>query len=290
MKEAIAEVHSLVLRDGRRLAWADYGDPAGRPVLYLHGIPGSRLEIAGADAAARTAGLRLIAVDRPGCGRSDPRPDLTFGNYAADVSQLLDELSVSAVDVAAASGGGGFGLGLAARSQGRVRRLILICAMAPSVPREALRGRQPRISFAYALARRAPWLLRPWLRRQVRSLAAADPARLARWARGLPPADRAAMLDPKLRQIINLDAAEALRQGAAAAVGELALYGQPPGFALTDIVVAVHLLHGAEDHTVPVGVAEWLARQLPNATLEVVPGAGHWFAIATPDRVMQLLS
>ena len=290
MNKAIAEVHCAVLRDGRRLAWANYGDPAGRPVLYLHGIPGSRLELAGADAAARTAGLRLIAVDRPGCGRSDPRPDLTFGNYAADVTQLLDALSVSAVDVVAASGGGGFGLGLAASSQARVRRLILICAMAPSAPREALRGRQPRISFAYALARRAPWLLRPWLKRQVRSMSAADPARLARWARSLPPADRAAMLDPHLRQLINLDTAEALRQGPAAAVAELALYGQPPGFAFTDIVAGVHLLHGAEDHTVPVGVAQWLTHELPNATLEVIPRAGHWFAIAMPDRVMQLLS
>jgi pimeloyl-ACP methyl ester carboxylesterase len=39
----------------------------------------------------------------------------------------------------------------------------------------------------------------------------------------------------------------------------------------------------------PVGVAQWLTHELPNATLEVIPGAGHWFAIAMPDRVMQLL-
>jgi pimeloyl-ACP methyl ester carboxylesterase len=290
MDRAIAEVHCVVLGDGRRLAWAEYGDPTGRPVLYLHGIPGSRLEIAGADLAARTAGLRLIAVDRPGHGRSDPRPDLTFGNYGQDVAQLLDELSVAAVDVVAASGGGGFGLGLAARARDRVGRLVLVCAMAPSVPRQALHGRQPTMAFAYALARRAPWLLRPWLERQVHSMAAAGPTRLARWARALPPADRAVVLDPQLREVINLDAAEALRQGPAAAVGELTLYGRQPDFALTDIDVAVHLLYGAEDHTVPVGVAEWLTQQLPNATLEVIPGAGHWFAIAMPDRVIKVLS
>lgn len=38
------DVSLVRLRDGRSLAWAEYGDPRGKPVLYFHGFPGSRLE------------------------------------------------------------------------------------------------------------------------------------------------------------------------------------------------------------------------------------------------------
>jgi pimeloyl-ACP methyl ester carboxylesterase len=64
------------LPDGRRLGHADFGDPEGAPLLHLHGTPGSRLDFATDryDAALREAGVRFIAVDRPGFGMSDPKP------------------------------------------------------------------------------------------------------------------------------------------------------------------------------------------------------------------------
>ena len=31
--------HTFTLSDGRKLGYADYGDPNGKPVLYQHGIP-----------------------------------------------------------------------------------------------------------------------------------------------------------------------------------------------------------------------------------------------------------
>jgi pimeloyl-ACP methyl ester carboxylesterase len=53
----------LALPDGRVLGWAEYGDPGGPPVVFLHGTLGSR--ISRPDDAA-WAGVRLITVDRPG--------------------------------------------------------------------------------------------------------------------------------------------------------------------------------------------------------------------------------
>jgi hypothetical protein len=32
------------MRDGRTLAYAEYGSPAGQPVIYCHGVPSSRAE------------------------------------------------------------------------------------------------------------------------------------------------------------------------------------------------------------------------------------------------------
>ena len=39
-------VPRATLRDGRQLAFAEYGDPAGWPVFFFHGWPGSRLDFA----------------------------------------------------------------------------------------------------------------------------------------------------------------------------------------------------------------------------------------------------
>ncbi len=69
---AVPRFDSVVaLRDGRSLAYAEWGDPLGRPVVLFHGQPGSRLLCPDAD-ATESAGVRLITVDRPGYGRSDP--------------------------------------------------------------------------------------------------------------------------------------------------------------------------------------------------------------------------
>jgi len=65
---------SIHLPDGRLLAFAEWGDPKGRPVFLFHGMPGSRLFFPDPVVAAE-ARVRAITVDRPGMGRSDPQPD-----------------------------------------------------------------------------------------------------------------------------------------------------------------------------------------------------------------------
>jgi hypothetical protein len=58
----------LRLPDGRRLGFAEYGDPGGGPCFYCHATPGSRLDPAAlfARAPETLSGIRLIAVDRLG--------------------------------------------------------------------------------------------------------------------------------------------------------------------------------------------------------------------------------
>jgi len=63
---------TIRLPDGRGLAYSEWGDLAGRPVVLLHGTPGSRLICLDEDATL-AAGVRLLTMDRPGYGLSDPR-------------------------------------------------------------------------------------------------------------------------------------------------------------------------------------------------------------------------
>jgi pimeloyl-ACP methyl ester carboxylesterase len=82
------------LRTGRRLGFAEYGDPGGIPFFYFHGWPSSRLEGRAAAGIAARLGVRLIAPERPGCGLSEFQPHRTLRSWPADVSELADHLGL----------------------------------------------------------------------------------------------------------------------------------------------------------------------------------------------------
>ena len=99
---------SLTLRlpDGRRLCYAEFGDPHGLPVLAIHGTPGSRFMFGLTDKAARERGLRVIAPDRPGYGHSDYRRNPSLMRSAEDFIALADTLELEQLAVIGVSGGG----------------------------------------------------------------------------------------------------------------------------------------------------------------------------------------
>jgi hypothetical protein len=56
----LISVRSVPLADGRVLAYREFGDPEGSPVVNCHGGLVCGLDVAPFDAAARAGGLRLI--------------------------------------------------------------------------------------------------------------------------------------------------------------------------------------------------------------------------------------
>ena len=80
-----AEDGTLRLGDSRTLGYAQYGRPDGQPLFYFHGHPGSRLEARFAHEAAARAGLRVIALDRPGYGLSDSQPGRAITGWPASL-------------------------------------------------------------------------------------------------------------------------------------------------------------------------------------------------------------
>ena len=90
MKTSIQQ--TLHLADGRILSYAEYGDPTGKPLFFFHGGNDSRLEAAILDETAQTLGVRILAPDRPGYGRSTFQPNRTFLDWPEDVAQLADAL------------------------------------------------------------------------------------------------------------------------------------------------------------------------------------------------------
>jgi pimeloyl-[acyl-carrier protein] methyl ester esterase len=49
------------------------------------------------------------------------------------------------------------------------------------------------------------------------------------------------------------------------------------------------LVHGEHDPLMPLAAAQWLAGHMPNARIEVFPGAAHAPFLSQPERFAELL-
>lgn len=263
------------------LHWHEFGDPAGTPVLHFHGTPGSGREASALDAAARAAGVRLIAPDRPGMGRSPHVPGRRLAHWPAEVLALLEELGTERVGVLAWSGGGPYALACLARIPGRLTGVALL-APAGLLPRVPWANRLlPRLYLpaAAVVARARDWgptaaRAQYRLRRARHRLAAPPPAPLA----------------PSAAAVLASSWREAFRQGAAGPVRDELVINEdwsallPPARRAPD--VPVRIWHGGRDRTVPHRHSRRLARAL-DAPLEEVRDGDHPAALlqAGPDAL-----
>lgn len=114
---------SILLPDGRRLAWWEWGPEGGDPILFCPGAATSGRLGFGAD-VLEDLGLRLLAVDRPGVGRSDPHAEKTLDSWAEDVAELIGARRLGHPLGLGFSQGAPFALALAGR--GLLRRVAIV--------------------------------------------------------------------------------------------------------------------------------------------------------------------
>lgn len=276
------------LPDGRHLGYAEVGDPAGAPLLQFHSNPGSRLDFAFAqhDQALRAAGVRLIGVDRPGYGLSQPKPGRGHADWPADVTALADSLELDRFAVLGYSRGGKYALACAALIPERLTAVgMLSTGTTPDMPGYAHAfPRLARLEFAFA--RRAPGV---WTRVTNSSIRRGnkDPAAvLAPFKLVLrSPADRK-LLASYPHEIAGT-ILEAARQGPTQWRMEETNQPDPLDFNVDDVKLPVKIWHGTADTLVPIVQARHLADRLPSAELMELAGVGH---LHTPDRVAQIAS
>jgi len=119
----------LTLPGGRSVGVAQFGRPQGAPVIWCHGGLSSRIDAALADAAAARTGLRLIALDRPGIGRSSLRRNDDLLRWPAIVAECADQLGLEGFGVVGWSAGGPYALACAYMLPARVRAVATIAGM-----------------------------------------------------------------------------------------------------------------------------------------------------------------
>ena len=281
--------NTLRLNDGRALGYAEYGDPAGKPLFFFHGFPGSRMEARLTHAAASGRGVRVIAPDRPGFGLSDRKPGRAIIDWPDDVVEAADQLGIERFAVAGISGGGPYAAACALKIPQRLTAAAIISGVGPFDAPAATEGMMRSNRLMFSLARRFPWLARPAILLMSRNARRNPEGVISRMSRSLPPSDSAVFARPEVRSVFVEDVAEAFRQGSRGPAWELVLYARPWGFPLEEIAMEVHLWQGESDVNVPPSMGRYQAQTIPNCRARFYPGEGHLMSLDRMDEIQAAL-
>jgi pimeloyl-ACP methyl ester carboxylesterase len=285
---------NMIVRDGgRRVAVYRLAEgDTDRTLVLCHPAPG-----AGAfdpdPQLTMARGVTLLAADRPGYGQSDPMPDASWasvGSAADDLAAVLDQAGCGPVGVAGWSAGGRVALALAARRPDLVDRVVLLGTPAPQ---EQVPWMPPEQQAALdALRGLAPDAARAELGQQLAALippgaSAGDSLHLL----AASPADDAALAMPDARTRLAHMLEAAFAQGVGGLASDIAGYClQPWGFEPEAVAAKTLLLYGSKDPVAGSRHGAWWQKRLPNARLEVVPGAGHLLILPMWARALSHLA
>jgi pimeloyl-ACP methyl ester carboxylesterase len=289
----VNEVKSIRLKNGRQLAYAEYGDEHGRPLFFFHGVPGSRL-FRPSDGITAKAGVRLITVDRPGYGRSDFQPGRRILDWPSDILELATALRIERFAVAGHSGGGPYVAACAYRLARVVTSAAILSGAGPVFSPRATRGMKTINRMGFLFGRVIPWPVWRRLVDRIYQQDRSDPEQtLAHGARHRPAADAELFSDPAIRSICYLSDVEAFRQGTLGMAWDARLLCRPWGFPLEAIGTPVLLWHGTEDRDTPLSMGEWVAAKIPGCQARICHGEAHlllfphWAEILTSLRTIQ---
>lgn len=123
-----------------KIYWEATGEPAGIPVLYLHGGPGDSLGQGGYRKRHEHSRFRIVGLDQRGCGKSSPvvyedldhLPENTTQALIEDIEAVREHLGVEKWIVTGASWGSTLALAYALEHPNRVLGIALVAVTTSS--------------------------------------------------------------------------------------------------------------------------------------------------------------
>lgn len=276
------------LPSGRNLGYSEFGDSQGKPLLYFHGWPTSRLQAQYYDRLAKKLRIRLIAIDRPGYGLSSFQKKRTLLDWPDDVLALTKKLKIKKFSIIGVSGGGPYAAVCAYKIPQHLRKVAIVVGLAPTYIKGILDDTPLLSKLGWA-----NYAQIPVLRKFAASLhflnAKYGPAfGLHRFLFGAK-SDQKILASAKLRKLQRTAYKEAFRTGYKGVEQDLQLYTQYWGFNLKNITAKVLLFYGAADKNLSLKMGQYYAEEIPHSQLIVYPNEGHLVSWTHAEEILKNL-
>jgi pimeloyl-ACP methyl ester carboxylesterase len=266
------EVHErrTTVRDGRTVAWTEWGPDNDIPVLRIPGTPGSRWSIRGDRRPWAERGLRVLTTERPGYGASTRLPGRRFAEHADDLAEILDVAGIERTFVTGASGAAPHILAFVSRHPDRVRATTVVAGAAP-LEDDEVAAMIPLNRESHAMGRANDRAALEGLLGPLREAMLADPlAGIRSTMDEAPPGDQAVMSDPVWQKAFVRALTESLTAGLDGWVDEsIALIQDWVDIDLSAVSGSVTWWHSSDDRNAIVSAAQRLVAQLPDARITV---------------------
>lgn len=280
--------HTLKLRNGLVLGYAEYGDPQGAVMFYHHGWPSARVQGVLMDDIAKRHGLRIIAPDRPGIGLSEFQPKRTLLDWPETLKELAAHVGADKFHLMGWSGGGPYVLATAKVMPERIVTASICCGAPPLM----FLGYQ-HVSWVYRmmirLRRPFPSLLGLVLRAgRIISSGQPDRAPLKWFMPMLGSEDRRVLSDPHFFTVVRQGIIEALKRGPSMVIADADIYLSEWGFEVGEIDTLIHFWHGKDDRNISWKYSEQISRLMPRVTTHWLEHEGHYsLPITHMERIVQ---
>jgi pimeloyl-ACP methyl ester carboxylesterase len=252
-----------MLINGKEIAVEIDGADGAPAVLFVHGL-GATSNFFQLQADALSDRFQVIRPDLEGAGRSPVHGPISISSHAEDLAALLDALGVPSAAVVAHSMGTLVARDLAQRFPGKVSSLALLGAV-----------REPTGAVRQAQRDRASVL-------REKGTAAVAPGVVANALSDTTRRDKP-IVAAFVRELVMRQDAEGYARNCEA----LAAANDPGP---VDPALPLLLVTGSEDKVGPPDASADLAEAHGSATVEIVPGTGHWTALeAAAETTAQLL-
>ena len=282
---------NIAVGDDRQIGFAEFGDPQGRAVFWLHGTPGARRQIPmEARVYAEQRQIRLIGVDRPGIGSSTPYQYDTVFAFAEDLRTIADTLGIDKFEVIGLSGGGPYTLACAAAMPDRVIAAGVLGGVAPVRGADGIAGGvSTLISWAGPVVEVVGGPLRLAASQLIKLIRPIGEPALYAYARISPEADRKLLVRPEFKAMFLDDLLNGSRKQLAAPFADVVVFARDWGFRLDEVKVPIRWWHGDRDHIVPFEHGQHVVSRLPDAQLTHLPGESHLAGLGRAEEILDTM-
>jgi pimeloyl-ACP methyl ester carboxylesterase/DNA-binding CsgD family transcriptional regulator len=285
VSDLLSNTRVIVRPQGGLVYLGDYGPRDGTPILFFHAGLGTRRIVHSFLRLTAAAGLRVIAIERPGFGGTDLRDEPGFDGSAHDTAMVMDKLGLKTAIIASIGGGNIAALSFGALYPQRVRAGLLINptpprgyetkALSPGAGLRQMTFSNPTIIRAMAKA----------VRNQMRT-DLLDNAMDKYFS--TCEADRIAMANPEVRAVQRASTQAAMARTIEGFVREEEAFVQtwmPPKLSCGPWTIAV----GLDDHTCDATLAQKIWCYLPGFEIVEISHAGRMICASRGEILVSCL-